>query len=320
MTLSRWIVSASLLAAPLLAQPGFTDPTAGFVYTAGSRSVRPLRGVPGATFMGAPVLNEADAAWIAPGGLWAFVKTAGGAGFVRGLADAAPAAFPADGIIDGVERVAWTPDASAAVLYSSSASRLQRVRMAAGRISADDPVDLTAMGKPAALAIDPSGKRIVFGIAGAGLYAIDEGQAPVLLASMALPAAAAFSDAGRLYAVDAETRKIMEFGADGSPADFAVVDLPEGAGFDPVGLAVSGTGNYLMLADKASGALRVFETASRTATDPVPLDFAPVHLERLSTGATFLLNRPGGKQWLLVLDAADAPRVYFVPAGVEDAQ
>jgi hypothetical protein len=270
--------------------------------------------------MGAPVLNDADAAWIAPGGQWAFVKSAAGSGFVRGLSDATPAAFPADGIIDGVDRIAWTPDASAAVLYSSSTSRLQRVRLASGGISADDPIDLTALGKPAALAIDPSGNRIVLGIAGAGLYAIDAGQAPVLLVSMARPAAAAFSDAGHLYAVDAETRKIMEFGADGSPSDFAAVDLSDGARFHPVGLAVSGTGNYLMLADKGSQTLRVFETATRTAVDPIPLDFAPVHLERLSTGPTFLLNRPGGKQWLLVLDAADAPRVYFVPAGVEDAQ
>jgi hypothetical protein len=320
MKLSHWMISVSVFAAPLVAQPGFTGPTAGFVYTRGSRAVRPLRGVPGAAYIAAPVLNDVDAAWIAPGGAWAFVTTAAGSQFVRGLSDAAPSAYTADGIIDGVDRVAWTPDASAAVLYSSSAARLQRVRLAAGRISADGPVDLTPWGKAVALAIDPSGRRIVFGVPGTGLFAIDEGQAPVLLLSMARPAAAAFSDSGHLYAVDAETRKIVEFGADSSPSDFAVVDLPDGTVFHPVGLAVSATGKYLMVADKGSRALRIFETATRAAADPISLDFAPIHLERLSTGSTFLLNRPDGKQWLLVLDAADAPRVYFVPAAQEDAQ
>jgi hypothetical protein len=96
--------------------------------------------------------------------------------------------------------------------------------------------------------------------------------------------------------------------------------MPDGAVFDPTGLAVSGTGRYLLVADKGSRALRVFETATRTSLDPIPLDFSPVHLERLSTGPTFLLNRPGDKHWLLVVDATDAPRVYFVPAGVEDVQ
>jgi hypothetical protein len=248
------------------------------------------------------------------------VKNAAGALFVRGLSDVAPTPVAADGIIDGVERAVWTPDASAAVLYSPSASRLQRIKLADSGISAGDPVDLSALGKLTALAIDPAGRRIVFGIAGAGLYSLDEGQSPVLLVSMTRPTAAAFNDAGHLYAVDAESRKIMEFGADGSPADFAVVDLPEGAAFHPVGLAVSGTGNYLLVADRESRALRVFATATRTAMDPIPLDFAPVHLERLSTGASFLLNRPDAKQWLLVVDAADAPRVYFVPAGGENVQ
>jgi hypothetical protein len=320
MTLTRWIFCASLAAAPLAAQPGFTDPTAGFVYTAASRAVRPLRGVPGASFLGAPVINDADAAWIAPGGTWAFLKNAAGASFVRGLSNGSPTPVPADGLIDGVERVAWTADASAAVLYSPSTSRLQRVRLSDSGISAADPVDLTAYGKPAALAIDPAGKRMVFGIAGTGLYVMDEGQSPVLLVSMSRPAAAAFNDAGHLYAVDADTRKIVEFASDGSPSDFAAIDLPDGSDFHPVGLAVSGSGNYLMVADKASRTLRVFETATRTALDSIPLDFAPVHLERLAAGPTFLLNRPGGHQWLLVLDAADAPRVYFVPAGGENAQ
>ena len=37
--------------------------------------------------------------------------------------------------------------------------------------------------------------------------------------------------------------------------------------------------------------MRVYETATRTLVDTLPLDFAPAHMQRLSTGAIFLLNR-----------------------------
>jgi hypothetical protein len=43
-------------------------------------------------------------------------------------------------------------------------------------------------------------------------------------------------------------------------------------------------------------------------------------MQRLSAGATFLLSRPGSKDWMLVLDATDIPHVYFVPAGEEEAR
>jgi DNA-binding beta-propeller fold protein YncE len=307
----------ALLAASAGAQPGRFDlPAAGFVYSRGARAVRPLLGVPGATHLGAAVLQDVDAAWISPGGKFAFVTTPDGAGFLRGLSGPLTAA----GAIDAVDRVVWNRDASLALLYSSSSGRLQRVRFTDDNIIAEDPIDLTALGAPTALAIDAAGRRIAFGIAGAGVYVIDGGQSPALLSGMTRPATAAFGDNGALYAVDADTRRIVQFAAeDASPSDFAVADAIEGAEFDPVGVAVSASGNFLMLADRGARNLRVYDIAARTAVNNIPLDFAPAHIQRLS-GATFLLNRPRNNEWLLVLDAADAPRVWFVPAGTEDAQ
>jgi hypothetical protein len=289
------------------------------VYSPGSRTVRPLLGIPGATHIGSAVLNNVNAAWIAPGGKWAFVTTATHTALVRGLSDAAPAECTAEGTIEAVDSVAWSRDASFAVLYSSSARRLQRIRLADGHVQADPPVDLTPWGEPTTLAIHPSGQQIAFGVTGAGIYAIDGGQSPALLVGMARPAAAAFSDTGRLYAVDMETRRIVEFGADLSPSEFAVVESVDGAEFEPVGLAVSGDGKHLIVADKGTRTVRIYETAARTLADTIRLDLAPAHIQRLSTGATFLLNRVAAKEWLLVLDATATPQVYFVPAG-EEAQ
>ena len=307
----------ALLAAPAGAQPGRFDlPAAGFVYSRNARAVRPLLGVPGATHLGAAVLQDVDAAWISPGGKFAFVTTPDGSGFLRGLSGPLTAA----GAIDAVDRVVWNRDASFALLYSSSSGRLQRVRLTDDNIAAEDAIDLTALGAPTALAIDAAGRRIAFGIAGAGVYVIDGDQSPALLSGMTRPAAAAFGDNGALYTVDADTRRIVQFAAeDASPSDFIVADAIEGADFDPVGLAVSASGNFLTLADRGARNLRVYDIAARTAVNNIPLDFAPAHVQRLS-GATFLLNRPRNNEWLLVLDAADAPRVWFVPAGTEDAQ
>jgi hypothetical protein len=85
-------------------------------------------------------------------------------------------------------------------------------------------------------------------------------------------------------------------------------------------MAVSASGTYLMLTDRGTRSVRVYETATRTLADTLVLDFAPAYMQRISTGATFLLNRPRAKEWLLVLDATDKPRVYFVPAGEEGEQ
>jgi hypothetical protein len=289
-------VSLAFLAAPANAQSGgFDRPTAGFVFSPGSRTVRPLLGIPGATYIGDAVLNDVSAAWPAPGGKWAFVTTSTHSAFLRGLSDTAPTESAADGIIDAVDRVAWSSDASFAVLYSSSARRLQRVRLAGGQVSVDDPVDLTPWGEPTTLAIDPSGRQIAFGIAGVGVYLMDGAQSPALLVSLARPAAAAFSDSGRLYAVDAETRRIVEFDAYSNPSDFVIADVVDGATFEPVGLAISGSAGYLMVTDRGARTVRVYDTATRTLTDTIHLDFAPSHMQRLSTGATYLLNRVAWK-------------------------
>jgi hypothetical protein len=310
----------AVLAAPAHAQfDGFDRPTAGFVFSPGSHTIRPLLGIPGSTYIGTAIFNEVNAASVAPGGKWAFVATSTHSAFVSDLSAPAPAESAVGGIIDAVDRVAWSNSASFAVLYSSSSGRLQRVRLV-DQVSVDDVVDLTNFGQLTAMAVDPSGRWVAFGIAGSGIYAWDGAQSPVLLVSMARPGAVAFSDTGRLYALDAETRKIVEFGADLSPSEFTVVNTVEGAEFEPVGLAISGTDKYLMVSDRATRTVRVYEIATRTLADTIPLDFAPTHMQRLSNGAMFLLNRARGNDWLLVLDATDKPRIYFVPAGEEQAQ
>jgi len=321
--MSRWFISVSIA---VLSLPGgsavaqstsFHGPISGFVYSHVSRTVRPLLGIPGATYIGSPVLDGVDSASVAPGGKWSLITKGGHSSLMRGLSDLAPADSSPDGLIDAVDRVTWNPDGSYALLYSSSGNRLQRVQLSDTGAIADVPFDLSPWGQATALAIDPAGQQIAFGVAGLGLYLLGTGQSPALLSSMASPAAAVFDGTGqRLYAVDLDQQQIVEFDSGSSALAFASLAQPDAPAVTPVGLAISGDGRYLMLADSTAQAVRVYETASGSLANTIPLDFTPSRFEALSRG-TFLLNGDNSNEWLLVLDARQIPSISFVPAAKE---
>jgi DNA-binding beta-propeller fold protein YncE len=217
-------------------------------------------------------------------------------------------------LIEGIDQVAWSRDGSYALAYSSKSAQMQRLRFSDTAASADAPCSLSSVGGITTLAIDPSGSQMAFGTAG-GLYLIQAGQSPALLSAMAQPAAAAFDGTGAvLYAVDLETRGILEFLSGSGPIDFASLQNLGAAAPNPVGLAVSGDGRYLLLADAASSTVCVYDTVSRDLVNTIPLDFTPSRLAALSAAPAFLLNGDRSNEWLMILDAATSPRVYFVPA------
>jgi len=316
--MSRWFgFSFSLFfAGCALAQTAnVSGPLAGFIYHSGSRTVRPVHGVAGSSYVGSPVLNDVDSASIAPGGQWAYVTRNGRSTFVRGLSDTATESSP-DNLLATADRVVWNRDGSAALLYSSSANQLQRVRLSETDATADPPLDLPA-GRLTALAIDPAGRQIALGVAGCGLYLFNAGDSPALISSVAQPAAAAFDETGRkLYAVDLDSLRIVQFDSGSAQSDFTAI----GGGILPAGLAVSAGGRYLMLADSAARAVYVYDTASQSLANTLNLDFAPSRFEPLSSAPTFLLNGDRSGEWLLVLDARQTPGITIVPAAGEELQ
>jgi hypothetical protein len=320
----RWFISVSIAVLSLPGGPANAQsaslhgPISGFVYNHSSRTVRPLFGIPSAAHIGPSVLDQVDSASIAPDGKWALITKGGHSSLMRGLSDLAPTESSPGGLIGEVDRVQWNRDGSYAVLYCSSGNRLQRVQLYDTWAIADAPLDLAPWGQATALAIDPAG-RIAFGVAGLGLYLLGAGQSPVLLSSMAGPAAVAFDGTGRrLYAVDLDQQQIVEFDDGSSTLQFASFAQPDRPALIPVGMAVSGDGLYLMLADSTAQAVRVYDTASRTLAKTIPLDFIPSRFEALSP-SSFLLNGDISNEWLLVLNARQIPDIFFVPANREDA-
>jgi len=324
--MSRWFISVSVAVLILPAGPAksqstsFHGPVSGLVYSRVSRGVRPLYGIPGALQIGPTLLDQIDSASIAPGGKWALVTKGDHSSLVRGLSDLAPAESPTEGLMNTVDRVKWNSDGSFALLYCSRTNLLQRIRVSDAGAVADAPIDLSPWGQVTTLAIDPTGQQMAFGIAGMGLYQFGPGNPPVLVSSMVSPVAAVFDAAGRrLYAVDSDRQRIMAIDFGSSAMEFASFLQADTAAVAAVGLAVSGDGRYLVLADSTAQAVRVYETASRILIETIPLDFPPTRFEGLLSG-TFLLNGDNSNEWLLVLDARQAPRLSFVPANREPVQ
>lgn len=316
------IALLTLLASAMNAQPAnFQGPIAGFVFNGASKTVSPLLGLPGATHVAPPILNRVDFASIAPGGKAAFITRARHTAFVGGLSSLAPAESSVGGLIDAADRIVWSRDGSFAVLYSSSGSLLQRVQFSGSAPVADAPVDLSPWGQVTTLAIDPAGQQIAVGFATSGLYLFTTGQSPALLLSMAHPQAAAFDGTGQwLFVIDPDNRRILRFQSGSAFSVFVSLTQPTGPALQPAGLAVSGDGRYLLLADSGTQSILVYETNSGSLTNSLPLSFVPTRFEALSVGPVFLLNGDNPKEWLLVLDASQAPTVYFVPASGEEAR
>ncbi len=308
------------LAGPAAAQ-NFRGPVSGFVFNPASRTIRPLLGIPGAAQVGSPLINDVDFASVGPNGKWGLVTKAGQSYFLLDLAGLAPTELSAEGLIDAVDRVVWNRDGDFALLYSSSTNRLQRVRVSASGVVADAPLDLSSWGPVTTLAIDPAGLRIAFGAAGSGLFYFEAGQSPALLSSISRPVAAAFDGGGRrLYAVDLDQQQILEFESGLTAMTFAPLAQAGAPAIVPVGLAVSGDGRYLVLADGAAQAVLVFDITSRSLADTIALDFVPSRMEALSSAPTFLLNAESNGEWLRVLDAKRFPGVFFVPANREEVR
>jgi DNA-binding beta-propeller fold protein YncE len=268
--------------------------------------------------MGPAVLNNVDSASISPGAGWAWVSRSGHSTFIRGLYAGAPAELSPNGLIDAVDRVAWARNGSVAVLYSSSGGRLQRVRISASDVVPESPIDSSFPGHIMTLAVGAAG-QIVAGIAqqdGGGLYAWNDSSGAVLLASVSDPAMIALSDdATRVFVIDNAGGKVLDVAfPSGTVEDFSSLTDPSGNSLDVAGLAVSADNRYVMLSDRATLTVRVYDTTSRTLAASIPLDFAPSRAERFSADPLFVLNTPAANEWLLILDARGTPRVYVVPA------
>jgi hypothetical protein len=277
-------------------------PVSGIVFDRNARALRPMLGVPGASYLGDALLANLDAAAVSPDGDLALASLEGRPVLISGLKSLAPSATALD-VLAG-DRFLWSSDGAwAAVCSRSGAQVLRDIRTnpAAGP-AIDLPADATALALG-------NGGDLVAGFE-AGLYLLTAGSAPRLLAPLAAASAIAFRGAD-MFAASGEQIWMVENFASAPAASVFIEDA--GA---VVGLQFSADGKRLFAADAKNRLLKAFETASRAAAGQAELDCAPSELAPFGSRNLWLLNSdPNGTAPLYVATGAGDPASWFVPAG-----
>jgi hypothetical protein len=303
--------------------PQLSGPVSGYVFDRSSHSIRPIFGVPGSAYLGPSVMGGFDGASVSPLGISALATQAGQVFFLQNLDSAQPNSTPLDNAISGARRFAWSQDGVSAAVYSADSRQAQVLRNLDPRDNSkapaiEDAIDLSSLaGAVSALAFD--GKRLLIGVASpdsGGVYLADGQSAPQLLAQAVNPVAVSLDTVkGDLYFADRDNNQIgmvHDYAGDATPMLF--VDDRAGVS-SPVGIRVSAKGGRLLIANSGSRGIDAFDIATRASLAHVDLDFAPSRMEALGSGPLSLLNFGAPDSPLYVLDDAQDPAVYFVPAG-----
>ncbi len=313
------LISAALvagMAAIAAAEPvGPSGPVSGAVFDRKSRSVRPILGVPGSSYLGSRIAGGLDEAAVSPDGRAVLTLAEGRLTLLRGLERLSPVTLGVEGTIPDADRIVWSPDSSAAALYSSSSRRIQLVRDLDKTPAAGPVTELMAQGRVASLGVDASG-NVVAGVEGAGVFLLTAGQTERLLGAFRNPVSLLMARKGAdLFVVDREGASIVEI------RDFltagSVMPFTEGLSA-PAGVALSKDARQMFVADAGDRKLKVFDVASRTKISETELDFVPTGLDPLTSEALSLIGSGGENQPYYILDGGSNPAVYFVPAGREE--
>ncbi len=320
MVTSRLLVALCALAITGWAQPsaGVAGPVTGFIFGGPSGTLRPMLGIPGAAYLGGALATGLENASVAPDGSAALaVQQSGKLMVYSGLRNAASAAVAVTGGIPGADFIVFSPDSSAAAVYSSSSRQGQMLSGMAKSPAAGPAIDLSGLpGRVVALAFD--GQRLILGVSGdsGGIFVATASAGAQRIAAASNPAAIALAGSS-LYFADGGTQQIWQVQSYASTLA-AVVFGNDNSIDSPAGLQVSADGQRLLVANAGNRKLTVYDIASRTATQSLDLPFIPTRMDRIGDPSVFLLNGSGQGPIYVLRDAgAGKAAVFFVPVPLQ---
>ena len=310
------VLVAVALALPLAGQQGIAlrQPVLGYVFDSVQGKVRAIAGVPGAALIDTPVeagliLRRAD---IAPGGLYALVETDADGPRQSGIlrwTSGIPERIAAPAMLTGASRVAFSPVASSAALYSETARKVQvwtgfpdKTALAA-EIALDET--LTSM------AVSDDGQGLALAAA-SSVFAVRPGGSRRQLLDFS-NAAVAFRAGSHDLAVAGGPRRevlILSNVLAGAEAETVAQDDAIDA---PVAAAFSGDGRKLLIANGGSDSVTEVDLDTRLART-VGCDCRPEGLFRIQGNAVFRL-KDSVKSPIFVFDGDSTQgRIVAVPA------
>jgi hypothetical protein len=305
-----WLLVLTAAAAPAQNAVGVTGPIAGFVFDPRTHDLRPMFGVPGASYLGTPLAAGLDLASVSPDGTAALGVSGGRLLFISSLRSLVPASTGIEGAIGDIDRIAWSPDGALAAIYSSQSGQAQIVQNATRA-----PAPAAAI--PVAGTITALGLSVRGDLAAAtedGVYLLIAGAQPQLLASATRPVAIAVRGSDLFLADTGADRVLLIENFVTAPA---VSIFAEGVD-NPVGLEVSADGKRLLVASARTKTLTAFDVAGRYAQGSIDLDCTPSGLKPFGARDLWLLNSDRGAAEPLYVATGDGdPAAWFVPAGRE---
>jgi hypothetical protein len=317
MAIYRTLILSAAGAAILLAQQGSVGgPVAGYVFDETSRTLRAIRGIPGAALVGDSLDfgSPLSAAWVSPRLDSALILAVDGTPRFYRLDAGTATLVPVDGLAAPAQAV-YSPSGTALALIGPGGIRVYKglpgTPVAAGTV-AQSPHSESAPGGPdrargsrpgavAPIALSDDGSYLLMG-KGSTIELLGVAGDSRKLTDAGPGALAVFAPGGHDAAV-IDARGIALFQ---DAAGAATVRRLDGiAGVRAADFSADGKRLFL-----AGASVTSVDTATGTST-PIACDCRPTGLARM--GSTFRLNGLGsGPLWLL--DAAAEPRIVFVPA------
>lgn len=312
------------------------------IYDAAARTIRPLIGVVGSSYLGPVMLDSVDWASIAPNQKSALVLRGGVLAWVPDLTatdlSINVGSFSLPDVPIPLQAI-WSADSTGAVVLARETPRLYRPADSTGVVvRARETPRLYWLGQCAAgfcvqaawdldssqtnwslLAADSSVSRALVASQNSlssELWVVSQTSPPATIAGFNLPAAAAFAGDGlSAYVADAGAHEIVALvGFDHNPSVVPSA-MARQCVSDPVGLALSTDGSRLFLVDGSSKTIRVFQMSTGVLRAELQLSITPLSLIPHSTTTFQLVGSDQKGQPLFFLDTRDDGYVYFVPAG-----
>lgn len=278
-----------------------TGPVSGLVYDEQTRAIRAILGVPGASYLSAPLIEHLDFASVAPTGDRAVAVREGRLSLVTFGTDVEWQTL--DGEYAGASRAAWSTDSKSFAVFGAEEG-----------LSLYRDGKLTSLGHPAEISALLVADQ-VFYASKDGVYAAGESE-PRLLASIEGASGLAL-DGGTLYAASRARNEVLAIRNYAESPEMALLTSEVAA---PVALALdNGT---LLAASADARALYRLNTSTGEVLATIALDFAPDSLTLFArangTALYSLRTRASQTDALEVFDAARAS-AFFVPAAAEIA-
>ena len=309
----------------LLAQQGtLSGPVAGFVFDHSAHSLRPIRGIPGASLLGDAVNFGIDTAavWVAPKQDSAVVVGTDQSLHLFALNGGTPAEVSLSGLAGAPERVVFSPSGTSVALMGATETRILTGLPAAPQLNGSVKVPariVVGAGRnqqPAlfpTMALSDDGGYALTIAEGSVLLLTPQGQRRMLAAAQA-NALLAYAPGSHDAAV-MDTRTGLSIIRDTAGAAGTQLLAPPDDGLaGPVGVAFSQDGKTVYVASAKSQSVAAISLASSSRT-AIGCNCTPSTLAPL--GNVFLLTDvTAGPIWLLDGNAA-SPRTVFVPARVE---